>query len=136
MLVRRIQNQEICPATEEHDTISYLENCAVEIKTWMDKNRLQMNEAQTEFIIFGSKQQLEKCVTSSLHVSGEHVKGVSLIIHLGANLDENLSLKKHIKTKCKTAMWNIQRIKSIRNMLTKDACETLILGLVLSHLDY
>ena len=33
-------------------------------------------------------------------------------------------------------MWNLQRIKSIRNILTKEACETLIVGLVISHLDY
>ena len=33
-------------------------------------------------------------------------------------------------------MWNIQRIKQIRNLLTKEACETLIVGLVISHLDY
>ena len=34
------------------------------------------------------------------------------------------------------AMWNIQRIKLIRSVLTQNACETLILGLVISHLDY
>ena len=33
-------------------------------------------------------------------------------------------------------MWHLQRIKSIRNILTQEACETLIVGLVISQLDY
>ena len=33
-------------------------------------------------------------------------------------------------------MWNVNLIKMIRRSLTKEACETLVLGLVMSHLDY
>ena len=33
-------------------------------------------------------------------------------------------------------MWNIRKIKNIRSVLTKKACETLILGLVITQLDY
>ena len=33
-------------------------------------------------------------------------------------------------------MLNFYKIKSIRHMLSTDACVTLILGLILSHLDY
>ena len=38
--------------------------------------------------------------------------------------------------KCKIAMWNLYRIKHIRHCLTREACHTLVLGLVISHLDY
>ena len=34
------------------------------------------------------------------------------------------------------AMWNLQKLKAIRNLLTDDACKILISALVLSHLDY
>ena len=33
-------------------------------------------------------------------------------------------------------MWNIQRIKHIRSGLTREACETLVVGMVISHLDF
>ena len=33
-------------------------------------------------------------------------------------------------------MWNLQRIKSISNILTKEACERLVIGLVISQPDY
>ena len=34
------------------------------------------------------------------------------------------------------AMWNLQKLKAIRNVLTDDACKTLISAPVLLHLDY
>ena len=45
-------------------------------------------------------------------------------------------MKKHITSKCQTAMLNIQHIKNIRHLLTQEATETLVLGTVVSHLDY
>ena len=55
---------------------------------------------------------------------------------LGTYLDKHLTFKQHITTKCKTAMFNIQRIKHIRKYLTKETCKTLVMGLVTSYLDY
>ena len=33
-------------------------------------------------------------------------------------------------------MWNLYGIKHVRHCLTREACHTLVLGLVISHLDY
>ena len=121
---------------DETSAMKNIEKCAADIKVWMDKNRLRMNSAKTEFIIFGSNKHLDKCTTTRLDVNGEYVGLSQEIKYLGVYLDSHLTLKHHITLKCRTAMWNIQRIKLMRNFLTKDACETLILGLVISHLDY
>ena len=51
-------------------------------------------------------------------------------------MDEMVTLKDQIKSKCKTAMWNLQRMKSVRNILTKEAGKTLLIRLVISLLDY
>ena len=45
---------------EEEETIKVLEKCAVNIKAWMDKNRLRMNSKKTQYITFGSSRQLKK----------------------------------------------------------------------------
>ena len=34
------------------------------------------------------------------------------------------------------AMWTLQKLKAIRNVLTDDVCKSLISALVLLHLDY
>ena len=106
------------------------------IKLWMDLNRLKMNDAKTEYIQFGSRQQLAKCTCDCIDVSGTIVSRSNFIKYLGAILDMFLSMKQHIMEKCKTAMWNLYRIKHVRHCLTREVCHTLVLGLVMSHLDY
>ena len=55
--------------------------------------------------------------------------------YLGVFIDSNLTFKKRVQAKCKTAMFNL-RIKRIRHLLTEDARHTLVRGLILSHPDY
>ena len=58
---------------EEISMIRSLELCMNDIKDWMDSNRLKMNATKTEFIMFGSKKQLQKCTTESLKVNNDIV---------------------------------------------------------------
>ena len=55
---------------------------------------------------------------------------------LGAWIDKNLNFKEHVMKKAKIAILNLRKIWVIRRWLTASACETLILSLVMSHLDY
>ena len=59
----------------------------------MDSNTLKMNDSKTEFIQFGSKQELKKCETESLAVSDYTIKKRDTIKYIGIYLDENLSFK-------------------------------------------
>ncbi|CAG2199519.1 unnamed protein product [Mytilus edulis] len=122
--------------TNEMDAIRDLQDCAVHINTWMNSNKLKMNNAKTEFILFGSRQQLSKCQTKEIIICGDVIKSKTCIRYLGAFLDETLNFKDHITKKCKTAMMNYYKIKCIRSYLSKEATETLVLSLVISHLDY
>ena len=122
--------------SEQVNSIKNLEHCASEIKSWMDANRLKMNASKTEFILIGSRQQLAKCTVDKVCVEGTFIDRAESIKYLGVQLDRSLTLKDHIKKKCKIAMWQLRRIRQMRKMLTKEACETLICGLVLSHLDF
>ena len=40
--------------------ITTLEKCIQEIRSWMRQNFLKLNEEKTEFLLFGSRQQLSK----------------------------------------------------------------------------
>ena len=116
--------------------IATIESCITSIKHWMDRNRLKMNSAKTDFILIGSRQQLVKCKTTSILANDEMVQRSSIIKYLVALIDERLSLKQFINSKCRIAMWNLHKLKAIRNVLRDDACKTLVSALVLSHLDY
>ena len=120
----------------ESETICILENCMLKIKQWMDETCLKMNTAKTEFIYFGNQCQLDKCKTDTIDVAGDLVLRTDSIKYLGVQMDSNLNFKQHITQKCRSAMFNFLRIKSIRHLLDEDTTASLCLSLCISHLDY
>ena len=113
-------------AEQEQDTIAILESSLKNIKAWMDAVRLRLNESKTEFIYFSSGQQLKKCNENTIKVIEEMINRCSTIRYLGAYLDSQLSFMEHIKTKCKSAVLNIIRIRNIRKYPDKDTMHMLI----------
>ena len=123
-------------AESEISTVKDLQDCLSSVKDWIDKNWLKMNNSKTEIIIFGSRQQLLKTTTNSMCINGDKIKINDCIKYLGVWADQHLTSKHHIKIKCKTAMWNLQKLKTIRPVLTIEAANTLAMGTIISHLDY
>ena len=121
---------------EECDTIANIEETMLKVKSWMDQVRLKLNETKTEFIYFGWPSQLGKCAVSTIDINGENIAKREVTKYLGAHLDSALNFKKHFKTKCKAAMFNLQRIRAARKYLTRSASNKLMVSLVISHLDY
>ena len=116
--------------------IHQLQDCCMGVKNWMDHNRLKMNSDKTEFILIGSRQQLQKCHSKQTNINSENIVKSQTIKYLGAWIDSNLSFKKHITERCKMAMWNLHKLKHVRKFLNQETCHTLVCGLVLTHLDY
>ena len=121
---------------EDNSEIKSLEVFMNDIKDWMDSNRLKMNATETEFIMFGSKKQLQMCTIEALKVNDDMVPTSEIIKYLGAWLDQHLSFKIHIIKKYQISMRNLQSIKVIHHMLSQEACHQLMLGLVMSIPDY
>ena len=84
----------------EAQAVSNLELNASNIKGTMDCNRLRMNNGKTDFIMFGSKLQLAKCITNSININGTEVQRSEVRKYLGAWLDQNLTLTEHVNRKC------------------------------------
>ena len=121
---------------DETKTNQILAECMLNIKSWMDSMRLKMNPSKTEFIYFGSKPQLKKCEVQSLKVSGDLIQRADMIRYLGVYMDAHLTYRHHVTKKCKAAMINYFKIKSIRTLLDVKTTARLCLSLCISHLDY
>ena len=74
-----------------------------------------MNNGKTEFIYFGSRQMLLLCNIEEIDVQGTKIIRSNIFTYLGALLDSELNLKKHITTICAKAMNSINRIEQVRN---------------------
>ena len=105
-------------------------------KHWMDSMRLKLNPDKTEFVIFGSPAQMKKINCDKITLLSDDIPRLNLVKCLGTLMDSNLNFKQHVTQKCRLAMFNLRHIRSIRNNLTRDSCEILVNGLILSHLDY
>ena len=121
--------QEICCLNTITDT---LEN----IHLWMNRMRLKMNDSKTEYLMVGSRFQLQKSTTNTLQINGESIAKSDCIRLLGVLVDRNLSMESHVKKQISKAMHGFLKIKSIRHCLDQSACEILVYGLIISHLDY
>ncbi len=116
--------------------ITCMENCLSDVKTWMLQYKLKMNDSKTEFLIIGSRQQLDKLKVNSITVGGSVVKAVDSVRDLGAYLDKQMSMGAHIDEKCKAAFKQLYNLRRIRKYLTREATETLVHSFIFSHIDY
>ena len=102
----------------------------------MMDDKLKINDAKTEFIVFKSPMLKHDLSDPSVKVGGNVIKPSEKMRDLGVILDQTLSFDDHISTICQSAHFHIRNIGRIRNLLSFDACATLIHALIGSPLDY
>ena len=116
-----------------YQSIETLQNCTIDVKSWMTANKIQLNDNKTEaMIILSNRMSVHSPLPSVIHIGDADVPFVSSVKNLGVTLDSNLSMSQHISNTCKAAYILIRHISSIRHLLTTQATQTL----VLSRLDY
>ena len=100
----------------------------------MITNKLKINDSKTEFIVFRSPQ----CDLSVLSVNvGESQIMQSLKVRdLGVTFDQFLNFDDHITAICRSTYFHIRNIGKIRNLLSYNACSTIIHALISCRLDY
>ena len=89
-----------------------------------------------EFVLFGSKVQLGKCVSNNITVCNQVIERSQVIQYLGVWFDESVHMNTDMNKRCQTASLNLKWIGMIRLHLDRGSCEILTCSLVLSHLDY
>ena len=102
-----------------HHNIGY--HIYADIRMWMIKNKLKINDSTTEFIIFRSpllKQNLSDLFVS---VGDMQVSPSSKVRDLGVVFDQYLTVHDHISGICKSTHFHLRGIGRIRNLLTFDA---------------
>ena len=122
--------------TQEQQAKLRMEHTFSSIKEWMDSMCLKLNSEKTEYIMFGSCQQLTKVNLEPLHAGPDLTEFSNKVKYLVSPLDNTLSFDLHVSSKVQKAMANFIKIKFICKHITWEACTTLLLMLCMSHLDY
>ena len=113
-------------------------SCTFEaISNWMKENFLALNPNKTEFIVFGTYQQLSKLDNPTLHLSGDiNVESSSSVKNLGVTFDPCLSFHEHVTKLSQTCFYHIRDLRRLRSCLDLETASTIGTALVQSKLDY
>ena len=103
----------------------------------MDANRLRLNEAKTEAIIFSmSSSSKKRTAPAPLIVNGSSIDFLPHVRNLGVILDSHLTMSTHIRAICRRAYFHLRRIARIKKYLTSAAVAQLVHAFVSTQLDY
>ncbi|XP_071944325.1 uncharacterized protein [Antedon mediterranea] len=120
--------------TQSELSIDLLEKCISEIRVWMAKNVLKFNDYKTEYILFGSQQQLEKIPSRRVSIGNFCTKNTTQVRNL-VILDSNMTMTAHISKITSASSYHLRNIRGIRKYLNRAAAEQLVHAFVSSRLD-
>ena len=121
----------------QNNAIVAMEECLPEIRQWMIRDRLLINDDKTEFALIGTNAQLRKVSINTLRIGDAEVhSSIDPIRNLGVWIDNTFSMKPHVINTCKGAFFHLHNIRRIRKYLSRDSTEKLIHAFVSSRLDY
>ena len=110
--------------------------CISDIRRWMILNKLKINDAETEFIIFRSTQMKHDLNSLSVNVGDSQIVPSVKVRNLGVILDQSLTFGEYISAICQSVHFHIRSIGKVRKLFSFDACAGLIHALISSCLDY
>src|SRR5437899_7816098 len=100
-------------------------------------NFLALNPSKTEFMLFGTPQQLLKLNDVCLSISSDiSITPASSVKNLGVVFDKHLSFHEHITKISQACFFHIRDLRRIRPYLTHKTAATIGAALVQSKLDY
>ena len=111
-----------------------LSRCVAEIRNWMTKNKLKLNDSKTEFFIASPPHIMSRLSGTTLCIGTTEISPSATIRNLGVVFDSAMTMSPHITSLCKSLnffLWNISRI---RRFIDQETCNTTVRALVLSKL--
>ena len=118
------------------DGLARIELCVSEIREWMNRNMLKLNDDKTELIVFASKYKQDLYNDLSIKIGDTVVDCSSQVRDLGVIFDRVLSLRQHVSYTSRACRFHLRNISRIRKYIPQDISIVLIKSLVMSRLDY
>ena len=103
----------------------------------MSNNFLALNPSKTEFIVFGTYQQLSKLDNPVLSLSSDvNVLPSSSVRNLGVTFDPHLLFQEHITKISQACFYHIRDLRRLRPCPNLETAATIGTALAQSKLDY
>ena len=118
-------------------TLPKLNSCISDIRVWMIKNKLKINDSKTEFIVFRSPQAKQDFSSLSISVGDSLILQSSKVRDLGVIIDQSLSFGDYISGVCRSTHFHLRNIGRIWSCYhTKQSSAQLLHALITTRIDY
>ena len=107
-----------------------------ELSAWFSANSLKMNEAKTNFMLAGTKNNVKRASSFTLDINGKVVRASDNLIFLGVFIDSHLSWEAHISQVVKKCNYILVSFYRLRHNFTSDTLKLLIEACVFTHIYY
>jgi hypothetical protein len=117
------------------DSLIRMESCLAEVSDWMLSNKLKMNEQKTECIIFATKRNRHIFKDITIKVGNSSIKPAESVRNLGAYLDPELTMERHVNNIVRNGYYHLRRIARISCHLDHESRAKAVVAFVSSCLD-
>ena len=118
---------------EPLESLEKLNSCISDIRVWMIKQKLKINDEKTEFIILRSPLLRTDLSSVPINVCDSQILSSRKACNLGVVFDDCLSLNAHISAICRSTRFHLRNIGRVCNLITTDAAAQLIHALISSR---
>ena len=115
-----------CSIHSELNAVSVVQKCIADVLSRFIGNPLMINDAKTDFLIIGTRQQLEKTSIESIIIVDTVIKPLESVRNLGSWFDAHMRMDVHVGKICSKAFRGLYNIRQIRKFLTVQSTKTLI----------
>ena len=111
--------------------VSNIQRCIEDIRIWMKKNFLKLNDDKTEVFVFGSRQQMSKITIPGVRIGDSMISPASSVRNLGGMFDTEMSMslepksRTQINTLCNAPRYHIRSISKIRRYIERNPVKRL-----------
>src|SRR6218665_3718716 len=132
-----VQAYKHCLASDARSAILSVSRATGLLNEWISSNRLCLNPLKTQYIWFGTRQQLAKLDLVSLaHEFPTFVFSTS-VRDLGVILDQELSFAEHISSLTRSCFYQLCQLRVVsRPLSSSSTATTLVHAFTLNRLDY
>ncbi len=121
---------------ESEEALRRMELCVDEVREWMSKNMLKLNDSKTEFLLISKKTRTDTVSNiMSINIGSTSVPAVPKAKNIGCTIDTNLSMEAQVNSVVQSCYASLYTISKIRSFITTDAAATLVNAQITSKLD-
>ena len=118
------------------EAVHKMEMCLEEMRNWMVRNCLKLNDEKTEFLVIGAPLYVSRIQEPcTIKIGNTNITATETAKNIGAIFDTHLTLIPHVNNIAKSCYAQLRMLGQIRYNLTEDAAVSLVHAYITSRLD-